>query len=562
MAYSDTILTLPSVTKDRDLHPNKGPYTYTLLDNTDTFEVNTQTGVVMSKVSLDREQRMEYVVQVQVKDGGDPMKSSTLSFRVLVRDENDMPSHAEDRQVLVFVHGGVFDGGLIADVHPDDPDLVGDYHCTIREGDTSLFSVQQACDLTASARQDMTASTLTIEGNDGVHTSVQYQTFVEFQRVEEDIVEHSVVLVIKDKTPADFLDDDYAQLTVALQDVVKGSQKPLVYNLVVFDNDRLGVVVAVREGNTYMSQSALETLLEREKSSVESSTGLTLLSIYRQPCEDNPCKDGKQCTGSLQAFSDMARFNGSTFSLASLRVEPTVTCTCPCENGGICRSAPGGGYQCSCPDTWTGDKCQNDVDECSMSTRCKNGGTCRNSEGSYQCQCVAGYGGRHCEDDGDACSDKPCQSGKCIANPDETYDCECDFGDWGEHCERSSHGFEPISYQLYNLEMQPYSNEIVLEFSTNSRNALLFYYPVSDEGFLALEVIEGHVRLSFALGDETVRVISGQEVSSDRGQWYRVIAKRQNQVKYQVVLTLVNTYIDTILSYYSARFADGGRTLK
>ena len=49
-------------------------------------------------------------------------------------------------------------------------------------------------------------------------------------------------------------------------------------------------------------------------------------------------------------------------------------------------------FQCECPDEFTGELCDIDVDEC-LSNICLNEAMCVNVYGGYQCQCQAGYEG-------------------------------------------------------------------------------------------------------------------------------------------------------------------------
>lgn len=46
----------------------------------------------------------------------------------------------------------------------------------------------------------------------------------------------------------------------------------------------------------------------------------------------------------------------------------------PCLNGGTCslNANASNGYECACPDTFTGDICEVDVDECLILGRNKN----------------------------------------------------------------------------------------------------------------------------------------------------------------------------------------------
>ena len=77
-------------------------------------------------------------------------------------------------------------------------------------------------------------------------------------------------------------------------------------------------------------------------------------------------------------------------------------CTsCPCKNGGTCSPDydwPNGSasYKCSCPDGFSGERCQFVV-EC-YSLYCLNGGYCKlNYVGVPYCVCSPGYYGSYCE---------------------------------------------------------------------------------------------------------------------------------------------------------------------
>jgi len=52
------------------------------------------------------------------------------------------------------------------------------------------------------------------------------------------------------------------------------------------------------------------------------------------------------------------------------------------------------------------------VDECGISSPCRNGATCVNTNGSYVCECAIGYEGRDCITNTDDCADNPCLNGK------------------------------------------------------------------------------------------------------------------------------------------------------
>ena len=48
-----------------------------------------------------------------------------------------------------------------------------------------------------------------------------------------------------------------------------------------------------------------------------------------------------------------------------------------------------------------------DINECGVTEFCQNGGTCTNTEGSFACTCADGFTGQNCENDIDECSVSP-----------------------------------------------------------------------------------------------------------------------------------------------------------
>uniref|UniRef100_A0A4W5JRM2 Neurocan b n=1 Tax=Hucho hucho TaxID=62062 RepID=A0A4W5JRM2_9TELE len=75
--------------------------------------------------------------------------------------------------------------------------------------------------------------------------------------------------------------------------------------------------------------------------------------------------------------------------------------TNPCLHGGSCLPE-GDGYSCYCPQGYSGENCEIDIDDC-QSNPCKNGGTCIDEINSFVCLCLPSYGGATCEKDTEGC---------------------------------------------------------------------------------------------------------------------------------------------------------------
>ncbi|XP_033761795.1 cubilin-like [Pecten maximus] len=112
----------------------------------------------------------------------------------------------------------------------------------------------------------------------------------------------------------------------------------------------------------------------------------------------------------------------------------------PCRNGGTCIDRYNA-YSCRCPPAWTGETCDEDVNECSEYTGtdrgCQNGATCVNNRGSFTCQCTSNYHGIRCTETHDDCTgasnQELCGHGTCVNTgrviPGQPkYHCICEDG--------------------------------------------------------------------------------------------------------------------------------------
>jgi cadherin EGF LAG seven-pass G-type receptor 1 len=75
--------------------------------------------------------------------------------------------------------------------------------------------------------------------------------------------------------------------------------------------------------------------------------------------------------------------------------------------------------------------------------------------------------------------------------------------------------------------------------ATRERNALLFYNGRYNDrhDFIAMEIVDGHVRFSFSLGTDVTTVSAWDTETGDvsDGQWHQIALHYVNRVKYLLI---------------------------
>ncbi|KAB0405822.1 hypothetical protein E2I00_013743, partial [Balaenoptera physalus] len=229
------------------------------------------------------------------------------------------------------------------------------------------------------------------------------------------------------------------------------------------------------------------------------------------------------------------------------------------------------GPGCSCPSGFEGATCGVNTDDC-VEHSCANGGTCVDGMGSYTCQCPLQYSGAACEQLVDFCSSdlNPCQhEAQCVGTPDGPRTgmtarttaarmgpgawmestatpasvlrvtvsecqngancvdqgsqpvCQCLPGFGGPECEKllSVNFVDRDTYlQFTDLQNWPRAN-ITLQVSTAEDNGILLYN--GDDDHIAVELYQGHVRVSYDPGSYPSSAIYSAETIND-GQFHTV----------------------------------------
>lgn len=476
---------------------------------------------------------------------------------ISVIDQNDSPSTPRTVHIMVHTFNAQFPNGKIADVHPNDADTSGDYHCTLFDNPSirGLLSIPTGCSLHTSRIVTENRYSFSVSGNDGRHADAISTISLEFISFDNSTVSNSVTIRIENMTAYDFLTHHYSNFIELMKTSFAVGDSPYLYSMHENENG-LELTVAVRTKKGYKSKSSIIEELSYKEDAMQALLRSPKVIIGYSPCHNQTCQNGGFCTEAITVTEDTRITDSQSLILTSPLVNHEFTCRCPegftgpkcerrqdpcspnpCQEGGTCRRQ-GFDFQCICLPTREGKTCEAERGNLCSGNPCRNGGSCRESPdgSSFFCLCRPGYRGNQCELVTDSCRPNPCMNGGICISLKPGYRCNCPDSRHGRHCEKSTFGFNELSYMTFST-LDGSTNDISIIFATTKPNALLAYNFGPQTGgrsdFVALELVNGKVQFSYGgtrTAITTVTVSGGDDSSLSNGEWHKITATRNGRL--------------------------------
>nr|CAH7769494.1 unnamed protein product [Callosobruchus chinensis] len=544
--------------KDPDLPPNGAPFTYRLIGgkHKDYVKINKHSGVVVTTRMIDREVTPVLNIVIEVEDSGSPRLRSKHNVNIEVQDDNDTPSSPRTVHVIVHTFNEEFPIGKVADVHPNDPDLVGDYKCKILQTSApDILYIPSGCDLHASEIAPAHGYSLLVSGSDGKHSDVMSTVTVEFLPFSNATIRNSVTIRVANTTAEKFLTMSYRSMLDIIKSILSPGESIMLYSL-LDKKDGLEITAAIKtEGiEEYKSKFYTTDKIQSKYDALANLFQTGELKIGYTPCNTNTCENGGICTSNIAVKNATKIIDSQNIIFTSPLVEHDYVCQCvegfmgstcdkrldpclpnPCKLGAQCRRQ-GFSFLCVCPPNRDGRQCELEKGDACSQSPCQNGGSCRESPGSsFFCLCRSGYRGNRCEILADSCRPNPCLNGGLCVNLKPGYKCSCTDGRYGRHCEQSTFGFHELSYMTFP-PLDSATNDISFTFATTKQNSLLIYnYGLPTGGrsdFVAMELVGGKAVFSFGGTRTAITSISvgGKTSNLADGNWYKITATRNGRV--------------------------------
>uniref|UniRef100_A0A1I8PJD7 Cadherin-related tumor suppressor n=1 Tax=Stomoxys calcitrans TaxID=35570 RepID=A0A1I8PJD7_STOCA len=561
-----TIMTLSAT--DPDLPPNGGPFTYQLIGgkHKSFITIDKHSGLVKSTRSFDREQTSELEALIEVEDNGQPRQKAQHKLLIKVLDQNDSPSSSRTVHVILNVFNDDIPLGKIADVHPNDADISGNYRCRIipntQSSPMGLLTIPSGCDLHTTYQTSINNGySYSISGNDGKHGDVVSTVTVGFQSFDNSTIANSITVLVRNMTADSFLASYYRQFVEVMKSAVDSSDELMVYSVrnTTRNSTDLEILVALQMSNQgyRLPHYVVDRLSKKREALQRLLKTSNAVVIGFDPCSmARACENGGLCTSErrLHDTQSLNIVDSESLIFSGPLVSHDFMCKCPdgfmgqqcdkrqdpcapnpCHGNSQCRRM-GFDFQCVCPSNREGRFCQQERGDVCSSNPCSNGGSCRSSPdgSSFFCLCRPGYRGNQCEHVADSCRPNPClYGGTCVALK-PGYKCSCSDGRYGRHCEKSTYGFGDLSYMTFP-SLDAATNDISIVFATTKPDALLLYnYGIQSGGrsdFVAIEVVRGKAFFSFGgVRTAITTVVVGGGSNLANGEWHRVTATRNGRV--------------------------------
>nr|XP_015208138.1 PREDICTED: cadherin EGF LAG seven-pass G-type receptor 1 isoform X2 [Lepisosteus oculatus] len=486
----------------------------------EVFQLDIFNGDLIALTDLDYETKTEYLIVVQATSA--PLVSrATVHIRLV--DINDNDPVLQDFEIIfnnyVTNKSNSFPSGVIGKVPAYDPDVSDKLHYTFVEGNelSLLILNQDTGELKLSRDLDNNRpleARMKVSVTDGIHRITAVCT-LRVTIITDDMLTNSITVRLENMSQEKFLSPLLSLFVDGVAAVLSTTRDGIFVFNIQNDTDVHGNILNVTFSallpgglrNQYFPSEDLQEQIYLNR------TLLTMISTQRVlPFDDNiclrePCENYMKCVSVLKFDSSAPFISSNTVLFRPIH--------------------PINGLRCRCPPGFTGDYCETEINLC-YSEPCFNSGTCRSREGGYTCECPEDFTGEHCEVNARSgrCAPGVCKNGgTCINLLVGGFKCECPPGEYERpYCEMTTRSFPPQSFVTFKGLRQRFHFTVSLTFATRERNALLLYNGRFNEkhDFIALEIIDEQVQLTFSAGEAKTTVAPFVPGGVSDGQWHSI----------------------------------------
>ena len=429
------------------------------------FTLDNQTGILGSVMSLDREEKSDYLLTIVAVDGGLVPLTGTTTAVITVTDVDDNPPRSGGEMELhIVAPNGQLTAGEIAPVFFIDPDSESLLqNCNVfNKVSATQFDANERCYITTAVNPPEQMVRFGITGSDGVHGAITTYANLTVEYIPNvSLMPEFLVTITLNIAPSDYLSSGTSVFPLMLTSVLGISMSQLtILSVQAGYHDAettTDVTLSVQSDGLLLRPAAIVQDIYLQRAALLAS-GFPLLALPTDPCVTEPCMNEAACTitTSIGETQILARSSTGNVVFYGPRINLGYQCECvpgtsghdcevnyndcysnPCLYGAKCSDGVNG-HVCDCPEGTGGVDCSFNPDECTSSP-CQNGATCFNGLGSYECVCPLGYYGRECQyqyfQPSSYCNSNPCLNGAECSPGRDSFTCLCPRGFTGDRCQ-------------------------------------------------------------------------------------------------------------------------------
>ncbi|MEE6481192.1 hypothetical protein FKM82_012777 [Ascaphus truei] len=489
-------------------------------NNPEVFQLDLFNGDLTALIDLDYEVKTEYIIVVQATSA--PLVSRAI-IHVKLLDKNDNDPVLQDFEIIfnnyVTNKSNSFPSGVIGKIPAYDPDVSDTLHYSFVQGNELHLLILDASTGELKLSRDLDnnrplEALMRVSVSDGIHSVTAHCT-LRVTIITDDMLTNSITVRLENMSQEKFLSPLLSLFVEGVATVLSTTKDGIFVFNIQNDTDVSSNILNVTFSallpggvrNKFFHSEDLQEHIYLNR------TLLTMISTQRVlPFDDNiclrePCENYMKCVSVLKFDSSAPFISSNTVLFRPIH--------------------PINGLRCRCPPGFTGDYCETEIDLC-YSKPCGRNGLCRSREGGYSCECHEEYAGEHCEVSSRSgrCVPGICKNGgTCINLLIGGFKCECPPGEFERpYCEMTTRSFPPQTFITFKGLRQRFHFTVSLMFATRERNALILYNGRFNEkhDFIALEIIEKQIQLTFSAGETTTKVTPYVEGGVSDGQWHSV----------------------------------------
>ncbi|XP_060698850.1 cadherin EGF LAG seven-pass G-type receptor 1 isoform X1 [Hemiscyllium ocellatum] len=493
----------------------------------EVFQLDMFTGDLIALTDLDYETKTEYIIVVQATSA--PLVNrATIHIRLV--DKNDNAPVLRNFEIIfnnyVTNKSNSFPSGVIGKIPAYDPDVSDHLFYTFIEGNelNLLILDQNTGQLKLSQDLDNNRpleANLKISVTDGLHIITALCT-LRVTIITEDMLTNSITVRLENMSQDKFLSPLLSLFVEGVAAVLSTTKDDIFIFNIQNDTDVSTNILNVSFSallpggvrNQYYPSEDLQEQIYLNRTLLTTISTQRVLPFDDNICLREPCENYMKCVSVLKFDSSAPFISSDTVLFRPIH--------------------PINGLRCRCPPGFTGDYCETEIDLC-YSNPCGSHGLCRSREGGYNCECREDYTGEHCEVSSRSgrCAPGVCKNGgTCINLLVGGFRCECPSGEYERpYCEMTTRSFPPQSFVTFKGLRQRFHFTVSLMFATQERNALLLYNGRFNEkhDFIALEIIEEQIQLTFSAGESTTTVAPFIPGGVSDGEWHSVQVQYYNK---------------------------------